>query len=385
MFRQVESTTKRIQIASYLTAFLIKVIENTPGDLLKVIYLCINRLCPDYEGLELGIGESLLIKGISAATGRKDSQIKTELKEEGDLGLVAQKSKGKQPGLNFSKPKPLTVEGTYKILKAIAQVKGNGSQGQKVGHVNKLLTASQGPEAKFLVRSLEGKLRIGLAERSVLVALAHAVYTTRTAKTADAKKLSKEQTAEALEQAADVVKAVFSELPNYDLIIPALLEHGTEGLAEHCKLTPGIPLKPMLAKPTKAISEVLNRFEGKRFTCEYKYDGERAQVHYMPDGGGLRVFSRNSEDMSSKYPDLVLQMERVCVVHLSALEKMSILTCRPCTVHQQGDHTIFCVRRRSCRLGCRRKTHAPVPRPFATQTQGCSTGRNHRQSAYLRV
>lgn len=69
-----------------------------------------------------------------------------------------------------------------------------------------------------------------------------------------------------------------SELPNLNLIIPALLEFGTEGLRDKCKLTPGVPLKPMLAKPTKAITEVLDRFEGKRFTCEYKYDGERAQV-----------------------------------------------------------------------------------------------------------
>lgn len=67
----------------------------------------------------------------------------------------------------------------------------------------------------------------------------------------------------------------------------------------------------MLAKPTKAISEVLDRFEGKKFTCEYKYDGERAQVHYLPDKS-LRVFSRNSEDMSKKYPDLVEQLPKVC-------------------------------------------------------------------------
>jgi DNA ligase-1 len=67
----------------------------------------------------------------------------------------------------------------------------------------------------------------------------------------------------------------------------------------------------MLAKPTKAIGEVLDRFEGKAFTCEYKYDGERAQVHRHLSSDGtptVAVFSRNSEDMSKKYPDLVEQL-----------------------------------------------------------------------------
>jgi DNA ligase-1 len=103
-----------------------------------------------------------------------------------------------------------------------------------------------------------------------------------------------------------------SELPNYDAVVPALLTVGVSKLREECKLTPGVPLKPMLAKPTKAIGEVLDRFEGKRFTCEYKYDGERAQVHKLADGT-VGVFSRNSEDMSKKYPDLVEQLPHVGV------------------------------------------------------------------------
>lgn len=262
--QQIETTTKRLEISAYLTTFLGTVIDRTPSELLQTVYLCINRLCPDYEGLELGIGESLLIKAISGATGRKPDQIKAEYKKVGDLGTVAQNSRSKQPGLMFGKPKPLTVVGTFKNLKQIAEFKGSGvrgslwsivpgfddlsltdgsvfnaqSQSQKVGNINKLLAACQGFEAKFCIRSLEGKLRIGLAEKTVLVSLAHSIRT-HELKTQQKKKLSKEELAQELERASEIVKSVFSELPNYDLIIPALLEHGVDGLKVHCKLTPG--------------------------------------------------------------------------------------------------------------------------------------------------
>ncbi|KAF9076270.1 ATP-dependent DNA ligase [Rhodocollybia butyracea] len=308
-FSLIEATTKRLEKTALLTSFLLLVIQRSSKKdslaLLEVVYLCINRLCPDYVGIELGIGESLLIKAISESTGRSSATIKADLKKEGDLGLVAMNSKNSQKTL--FKPKPLNVAFVFKNLRDIAQSTGHSSQAKKVSIITKLLAACQDFEAKYIVRSLEGKLRIGNAERSVLVALAHAAVLAEHEKAG--KKWSTEKLATRLEEGANSMKSVYSELPSYDEVIPALLEHGIADLRDHCKLTPGVPLKPMLAKPTKAIGEVLDRFEGKRFTCEYKYDGERAQVHKLPDGS-VSVFSRNSEDMSKKYPDLVEQLPK---------------------------------------------------------------------------
>lgn len=119
---------------------------------------------------------------------------------------------------------------------------------------------------------------------------------------------------------------MYSELPSYEVIVPAMLKHGIMNLRENCKLQPGVPLKPMLAKPTKSITEVLDQFEGKDFTCEYKYDGERAQIHFVAhdspvqyrsdetsaasknERGISNIFSRNSEDLSRKYPDILAKL-----------------------------------------------------------------------------
>ncbi|KAL4069635.1 ATP-dependent DNA ligase [Scleroderma yunnanense] len=306
-FSLIEATTKRLEKTSLLTSFFFLVIQRSAkGDsnsLLQAVYLCINRLSPDYVGVELGIGESLLIKAIGESTGRSLATVKAELKKEGDLGLVAMNSKNSQKTL--FKPKPLTVPFVFTNLREIALSTGHSSQAKKVSIITKLLAACQDMEAKYIVRSLEGKLRIGNAERTVIVALAHAAVLAE--KSQDGKKWSEEKLASRLEEAADIMKSVYSELPSYDRVIPALLDHGVFKLRDTCKLTPGVPLKPMLAKPTKAIGEVLDRFENKRFTCEYKYDGERAQVHQLEDGT-IGVFSRNSEDMSKKYPDLMEQL-----------------------------------------------------------------------------
>lgn len=187
-FSLVELTTKRLIIMEYCSRFLRQVMRLTPVDLLPTVLLMINKLAPDYAGIELGIGESLIMKAIGETTGRSLQVIKADQKDIGDLGLVAVKSRSTQP--TMFKPKPLTIRGVLQGLMGIATVAGNGAQGRKVDGIKKLLSASDtnltgkvditkdkgGPsEAKYIIRFLEGKLRLGLAERTVLVSLAQAV------------------------------------------------------------------------------------------------------------------------------------------------------------------------------------------------------------------
>ncbi|KAK9466363.1 hypothetical protein V1512DRAFT_263455 [Lipomyces arxii] len=300
-FEKIEATTKRLDIIAYCSAFYQEVLALTPSSLLSVIYLFINRLCPDYEGIELGLGESVLMKAIGECTGRSQAQIKADYKRTGDLGTVARDSRMNQP--TMFKPKALTVEGVFKTLKEIAMTTGTQSQARKIAMINKMLSACQGNEAKYLVRSLEGKLRIHLAEKTVLTSLAQAVATWEFRKTG--KQVSPADTA----KAEEILRTVYSEMPTYDKIIPAILSGGIMNLHDTCTLTPGVPLKPMLAKPTKSITEVLDRFVDSKFTCEYKYDGERAQIHLLESGKSY-VYSRNSEDMSAKYPDIMSSIPR---------------------------------------------------------------------------
>lgn len=306
VFASIEAESSRLKIISLCSSFFQSILSSQPSQLVPVTFLFINRLGPDYEpGLELGLGELLITKAIAETYGRPAAKIKADLHENGDLGKVAEKLRVAQPPM--FKPAPLDVPTVFSNLQKIATASGNKLQTTKVLIIGRMLAAASAVEARYLVRLLEGKLRIGLAEKTVLLGLAQAfvVHEDSVKVASGEKKPATTAQIEALTSTAEeLIRDAFCQVPNYERVINAALEHGIMNLAQHCVMEPGIPLKPMLAKPTKSVLEVLDRFEGQEFTCEYKYDGERAQVHLLPDGL-VRVYSRNSEDMLQRYPDIV--------------------------------------------------------------------------------
>eukprot|EP00939_MAST-03C_sp_MAST-3C-sp1_P002653 g2653.t1 len=298
VFAQIEGTTKRLEIQMYLTHMFCDIVALTPEDLLPAVYLASNKLAPQFEGIELGIGDSLLIKAIVKSTGRSTKQVKADYDKQGDLGIVAEQSRSSQKTL-FT-PKPLKLRQVYQAFRDIAAISGSKSQDKKVSRIQRLLSACKTNEARFITRGLQGKLRIGLAAQTVYVSLATTLAKRLHSESDNAKKTIADET---VEKAVSTLKMVMSECPSFDLVVPAALKYGWRKLPEHCYLNAGTPVLPMLAKPTTGSGEIFTRFSGKRFTCEYKYDGERAQIHLSSDGS-VKIFSRNMEDNTNKYADV---------------------------------------------------------------------------------
>jgi len=322
----IEATSGRLKTIEILSNYFRSVMYQTPNDLLPSVYMTLGRLAPAWEGVELGIGDSILMKAIGISCGRSVAQIKTDTEKLGDLGLVAEQSRGGQR--TMFKPANLTVANVFRKLQEIAKITGSSSGSKKVDLIQSLLVACRSSEARYVIRSLAGKLRIGMAEQSVLQALAQACVQTPLGQSYPPeihtvhKSTDNDKFKEILGKESLKLKTAYCECPSYDILIPALLSGGIDNLSDACKITPGIPLKPMLAHPTKGVQEVLTRFENCSFTCEWKYDGERAQIHLHEDGK-VNIFSRNQEDNTSKYPDIISRLPKC----LGENVKSAVLDC----------------------------------------------------------
>ncbi|KAJ1647399.1 ATP-dependent DNA ligase Cdc17 [Coemansia erecta] len=264
IFESIEATTKRLEITALIRDFLSQVMELDKEELTVTVMLCINKIAPDHEGIELGIGESILIKSIASATGRQVQKVKQEQQELGDLGMVVQRGKSNQN--TMFKPKPLSISKVFSTFKEIATTSGSNSIQKKTGLITGLLASCSDIESKYLI-SLE---------------------------------------AEDFQQATENLKQVLSEFPVYTNVIDSIYKYGISDVVNHCMLTPTLPVKPMLAKIEKAADDILRRFEGKPFTCEFKYDGERSQIHFVRKDENVQcvIFSRNAENNTNKYPDI---------------------------------------------------------------------------------
>lgn len=311
-FVLVSATTSRIKIVDTLVNFLRILIEGDPSSLLPAVWLATNSISPPYISMELGLGGSAISKALRQACGLDNRSLKAIYDKYGDPGDVAFEAKKKQ-SFTLRKPKPLTIKGVYQSLVKIATTHGQGSGEIKQRIVDRLLQdARGGEESRFIVRTVSQYLRIGAVKTTMLIALSRAFSLSKapgseydTKNITELSKLKKEELVEVWSKAEEIVKASFARHPNYNDLVPALLDVGVcEELLLRCGLTLHVPLRPMLGSITRDLSEMLTKLQGRDFACEYKYDGQRAQVH-CDEKGKVSIFSRHLELMTEKYPDLV--------------------------------------------------------------------------------
>ena len=277
IFEKMEKTTKRIE----LTNILVELLKKTPKNIIpNAVYLLQGVIRPNFEGIELGVAEKLAIHAISKSSGISIKKIEDDYKKCGDLGLTASNILKLKTQTTFTVEK-ITLERVYETLFKIAKLGGKGSQDLKMKYISSLLNDATPVEAKFLLKILLGTLRLGIAENTIMDALAIAFT---------GKKENKEQ----IENAYNVS----SDLGKISLIA------ATGGIDEIKKLKISLfnPIRPMLADRVKSEKEAIKK-NPESLVAEYKLDGERVQIHKQANK--IILFSRRVENITKYYPDIV--------------------------------------------------------------------------------
>jgi len=277
MFQKMEKTTKRIE----LTNILVELLKKTPNKIISnIVYLLQGIIRPNFEGVELGIAEKLAIRAISKSSGLPIKKVEDDYREGGDLGLTASNILKLKTQTTFTAEK-ITLERVYETLFRIAKLEGKGSQDLKMKYISSLLNDATPLEAKFVLKILLGTLRLGIAENTIMDALAIAFT---------GKKENKEQIENAYNVSSDLGK-----------VSQIVAMNGIDEIKKF-KISLFNPIRPMLADRVKSEKEAVKKMP-ELFSAEYKLDGERVQIHKITNK--ILLFSRRLENITQYYPDIV--------------------------------------------------------------------------------
>jgi DNA ligase-1 len=276
-YEKIEATTKRLE----MTDLLVNILKKTPKELIdKVVYLTQGRIYPEFVDLEIGVAEKLAVKALVRASGRRESEIEGDMRTTGDIGETTQKFMAEKRQVTFFQ-RPLTVQRVYQTFDKMARASGSGAVNLKTALLAGLLADASPKEAKYIIRTVTGNLRLGIADMTVLDALAIAY---------GGGKESREHVERAYNVSSDLGR-----------VARTVVEKGLEAIKKF-EVSVGEPIRPMLCERLSSPEEILEKLGG-RCMAEYKYDGERIQAHKK--GDEVVLFSRRLENISDQYPDAV--------------------------------------------------------------------------------
>jgi DNA ligase 1 len=275
-YRDLEAASARLELIDRLASL----VRQTPTELLPTVaLLCQGQIAPDFAGVELGLNERLAARAVATVTGVPPEQVLALARETGDLGLAAERLLQDAPG---ARPATLEVGVVFDTLHQVAAAEGTGSQGRKLAGLVSLLQQATPLEARYLVRTCTGSLRLGIGTATILDALAEVHAGGR--------------------KARPVLERAYNICSDLGLVAATLVSGGLAEV-EAMQVRAGNPVRPMLAQRLSEPGEILAKLGGS-CAAEYKYDGIRVQAHRTADGQ-LELYTRRLDRVSTQFPEVV--------------------------------------------------------------------------------
>lgn len=280
-FSQLDQTTKRLELIEILSRLFSEIEE--PEEARQVSYLLQGRVVAFYEPIEFGMAERLIERALALGAGKELKEVQDLNKKLGDLGKVAEELVTTENG----KGKRLAIEDVYKALKMVTEEKGEGSIERKVEILSTMVAQMDALSAKYVVRIVSGTLRLGIGDVTILEALGHAQLGDR-------------------KHRAQLEK-IYNEISDLGEIAAVIFEEGTveSRLEAVCKLqiSVGRPLRSELCERLPNAEKTIEKMG--KVAVQFKYDGFRTQMHLDRKSKMVRLFSRNLEETTHAFPELI--------------------------------------------------------------------------------
>jgi DNA ligase-1 len=281
-YNRLENTSKRLEMIDILAELFSKLSETESTETIsQIVYLTQGKLYPSWmDKPEIGIAEKMAISAISIALGINLRQVVEAVNQTGDIGKACEEllNEKRQTTLFAT---PLSVQHVYDSLVRIASAQGAGSADFKVRTLAGLINVAAPLEARYLLRTVTGALRLGIAEMTVLDALAVAFTGGK--------------------EHRDKLERAYNITSDLGQIAGLVAFKGLQGI-DDVTVTLGKPIRMMAAQKLSTAEEIIDKLD-RQLAGEWKLDGERMQIHKNRDV--VSIFSRRLETIASMYPDVV--------------------------------------------------------------------------------
>jgi len=295
IYERLEATSKRLAKTYYISELLK---ETVHSDIKKITLLLQGKIFPDWDERKLGISSRLVIKAINVSAGVTTAEVENEWRETGDLGLVAENlTKKKRQSTLFSQE--LSADKVFNNLKRLPDIEGQGAVDRKIRLITELLSGAKPKEAKYLVRTVLGDMRVGIGTGTLRDAIAWAYLKPKI------RYLEKEQQIEVedreeYKKLIDLVQSAYNKSNDFSIVAEAA-KKGEKALA-NVSLIVGNPIQVMLAQKVADLEEGFEKV-GSPAELEFKLDGFRMQIH--KSHGKISIFTRRLEEVTKQFPEVV--------------------------------------------------------------------------------